>query len=38
MKEKNKSIWKIVLTIAKYGIALALGYLTGDTDVINQIL
>ena len=38
MEEKKKSVWTIVLTIAKYAIALALGYLTGDGDVINQIL
>lgn len=38
MKEKNKSIWTIVLTIARYAIAVALGYVGGDGDVINSIL
>jgi len=38
MKEKSKSIWTIVLTIARYAIAVALGYVSGDGDVINQIL
>lgn len=38
MKEKNKSIWTIVLTIARYAIAVALGYVSGDGDVINSIL
>ena len=38
MKEKNKSIWTIVLTIARYAVALALGYVSGDSDVINTIL
>lgn len=38
MQEKSKSIWTVVLTIARYAIAVALGYLSGDGDVINQIL
>lgn len=38
MKEKSKNIWTIVLTIARYAIAVALGYVSGDGDVINQIL
>lgn len=38
MKEKNKSIWTIVLTIARYAIAVALGYVSGDGDVMNSIL
>ena len=38
MDEKKKSVWTVVLTIAKYAIALALGYLTGDSSVINSIL
>lgn len=38
MNEKKKSVWTVVLTIAKYAIALALGYLTGDGSVINDLL
>ena len=38
MKEKSKSIWTIVLTIAKYAVALALGYVSGDSSVIDSIL
>lgn len=38
MQEKSKSVWTIVLTIARYAIAVALGYLTGDGSVINEIL
>lgn len=38
MKESKKSIWTVVLTIARYAIAVALGYLTGDGSVINEIL
>lgn len=38
MKEKSKSIWTIVLTIARYAIAVALGYVSGDGSVINEIL
>lgn len=38
MNEKKKGIWTIVLTIARYAIAVALGYLTGDSDVVNSIL
>lgn len=37
-KKTKKSVWTIVLTVAKYAIALALGYLTGDGDVVNTIL
>lgn len=35
---KSKNVWTIVLTIAKYAIAIALGYLTGDGEVVNSIL
>lgn len=38
MKEKTKSVWTVVLTIAKYAIAVALGYLTGDGSVINDLI
>lgn len=38
MNEKKKSIWTVVLTIARYAIAVALGYLTGDGEVVNSIL
>lgn len=35
--KSKKSVWTILLTVAKYAIALVLGYLTGDGDVINLI-
>ena len=35
---KSKNVWTIVLTIARYAIAVALGYLTGDGSVVNSIL
>lgn len=38
MKEKSKSVWTLILTIARYAIAVALGYLTGDGDVVNSII
>ena len=38
MESKKKSIWTIVLTIARYAIAVALGYVSGDGDVINSII
>lgn len=38
MKEKSKNIWTIVLTIARYAIAVALGYVSGDGSVIDSIL
>lgn len=38
MNNKKKSIWTIVLTIAKYAVALALGYVSGDSSVIDSIL
>lgn len=38
MNDKSKSIWTVVLTIAKYAIALALGYLSGDSGVINSLM
>lgn len=37
MNDKKKNIWTIVLTIARYAIAVALGYISGDGDVINQL-
>lgn len=36
--EKKKNVWTIVLTIARYAIAVALGYLTGDGSVINDFI
>ena len=38
MKEKSKNIWTIVLTILRYAIAVALGYVSGDGDVINNLI
>lgn len=38
MNDKKKSIWTIVLTIARYAIAVALGYVSGDGSVIDSIL
>lgn len=38
MNDKKKSIWTIVLTIARYAIAVALGYVSGDSSVIDSIL
>lgn len=38
MNDKKKNIWTIVLTIARYAIAVALGYVSGDGDVLNSIL
>lgn len=38
MNDKKKSIWTVVLTVAKYAIALALGYLTGDSSVIDSLM
>lgn len=35
---EKKSIWKLALTIAKYVITLALGYLGGSEDVINSLM
>ena len=37
-KSNKKSVWTVVLTVVKYAVAIALGYLTGDGDVINQIM
>lgn len=34
---KNKTLWKTVLTVAKYAITVALGYLAGDGSVINTL-
>lgn len=38
MNNKSKSVWTIVLTIARYAIAVALGYLTGDGEVLNSLM
>lgn len=39
MIDKKKNVWTdVVLPLVKYGIALLIGYLTGDTGVINSIL
>lgn len=37
MNSNSKSIWKVVLTIARYVIAVALGYVSGDGEVFNLI-
>lgn len=37
MNDKQKSIWTVVLTIARYAIAVALGYISGDGEVLNQL-
>ena len=36
-EKKKKNVWTVVLTVVKYAVALALGYLTGDGDVSNLI-
>lgn len=39
MADKKKNVWTdVVLPLVKYGVALLIGYLTGDTGVINSIL
>lgn len=39
MSIKKKNVWTdVVLPIVKYGVILLIGYLTGDTTVINSIL
>lgn len=39
MSDKKKNIWTdVVLPIVKYGIALLIGYLTGDASVINSLI
>lgn len=38
MNEKKKNVWTLVLTIARYAIAVALGFVTGDSDVINTLM
>ena len=38
MNDKKKSIWTVVLTVARYAIAVALGYLTGDGSVIDTLI
>lgn len=38
-EEKKKKKWLVVASrILRYGVAIALGYLTGDTAIINTIL
>lgn len=37
MDDSKKSIWKIVLTIVKYVVTLALGYVAGDGEVVNLL-
>lgn len=35
----KKNLWtSVVLPIVKYGIAVLIGYLSGDTSIINSIL
>ncbi len=34
----KKNIWTIVLTIARYAIAVALGYVSGDGEVSNLLM
>lgn len=34
----KKNVWTIVLTIARYAIAVALGYVSGDSSVIDSII
>lgn len=38
MEEKKKNVWTVVLTIVRYAVAVALGYLTGDSTVINNLI
>lgn len=38
MEKNKKSVWTLVLTIVKYAVAAALGFLGGDSDIINEIL
>lgn len=38
MKDSSKSVWRIALTIVKYVVTVALGYLAGDSDVINNLI
>lgn len=35
---KSKSIWTVVLNVLKYAIVAALGFLGGETDVIDTLL
>lgn len=35
MEKDKKNFWTIVLTVARYAIAVALGYLSGDGEVSN---
>ena len=34
----KKEVFKVILTIAKYGITLLLGYLGGSSDSVNTLL
>lgn len=35
---EKKSVFKIVLTVIKYAVTIVLGYLVGDTEVIDNLL
>lgn len=35
---EKKSVFKIVLTVVKYAVTIILGYLAGDSDVVNNLL
>lgn len=36
--EKKKNVWTVVLTIARYAIAVALGYISGDGSVTDTLI
>lgn len=36
--KKKKNVWTVVLTIVRYAVAVALGYLTGDSSVVNDLI
>lgn len=38
MNDKSKSVWTIVLNVIKYAIVAALGFIGGDSDVIDSLL
>lgn len=38
MNDKKKNVWTIVLTIARYAIAVALGFVSGDSEVVNSLM
>lgn len=35
---KKKQIFKVILTVVKYGITLILGYLGGSDDTVNTVV